>query len=731
MSAKGRPGKLVAAARLEESVAALAARHGAAGDRPELRKDLVMRRLVQMGEVKWVVKDPQANAYYNFDEGQWALIQLFDGTRTVEEIHEVYQAQFPNETIEKSLILEFEEMLRESDLLEKSVAERNLALLERSKTARQRTAEEKAEGFNPFFLLFHVLDPDEFLGKTLKYVRWLWSPPVVVFACAFFAWAIGVIVVNWDPIWNGTKELYALGSKPFLDLVQFVLIITFIGGIHESAHGYVCKMYGGEVHDIGIALVYFTPAFYCNTTDSLLFQNKWHSFWVTAAGIYTEAWICSSATVLWVVSYPDTFLNEFAFKTMLFTGVSTVFFNINPLIKIDGYYALTDLLEIPDLREQSIRHIGLCFQRNILRLPVEVPEASRRKRRIYWIYGTLALAWIAVIMRFIGGLFFNLYNKYFPNWAIALLIVTLYRIFRKRVRLITRTARLVYLDKKELLMLARIRRPVLAAGIVVALILVVPWSRRTLRAPALLRPLQTVRLEAPEDAIVAQALVHEGDQVVKGQPVFRLVSPAAVEEVARLASEGEHWRHEASRGRQTAEAGKVFESEQHGASLEAALKSGQAREERLIVRSPTAGRILSPYLEHLEGRSVPAGTVLAEVGDDRRMTAELAVSERLLDDLERGAPVSALFRGRLAAVRGAVASISSATVAAPQTAGTGSDPAAPAIRPERFIAFAVFENPDGRLLAGMEGSAKIYGRRASYVARIWRVIKRWFQSVVW
>ncbi len=77
---------------------------------------------------------------------------------------------------------------------------------------------------------------------------------------------------------------------------------------------------------------------------------------------------------------------------MLFTGVSTVFFNINPLIKIDGYYALSSIVEIPDLREESFRYIGAVFQNKVLRLPVEVPPASRRKRRIYWIFGTAALA---------------------------------------------------------------------------------------------------------------------------------------------------------------------------------------------------------------------------------------------------------------------------------------------------------------------------------------------------
>ncbi|MFY9551940.1 MAG: HlyD family efflux transporter periplasmic adaptor subunit [Thermoanaerobaculia bacterium] len=630
-----------------------------------------------------------------------------------------------------SLVREYEEMLREMGLVEQSAAEKNLKLLANARTARQRAAEEKAEGFNPFFLLFHVLDPNRFLDRTVKYVRWIWTPPVVAAALVFAAWAFGVILLHWDTVWGGTMELYALTTKPLLDVLQFFFILTFIGAIHEFAHAYAVKIYGGEVHDIGIALLYFTPAFYCDTTDSVLFPNKWHRLWVTTAGIYVEAFMCSVATLVWVVSYPDTLVHEIAFNTMLFTGVSTVFFNINPLIKIDGYYALSSVLEIPDLREESFRYIGAWFQRHVLRLPVEVPAVSRRKRRIYWIFGSLALAWVAVVMRFIGGLFYNLYNHFFPNWAVVLLVITLYRLFRKRVRLVTRTGHLFYLDKKELLMSSRVRAALLAGAAVLALFVLVPWSRRTLRSPAVLRPLATVRLEAPEDAVVTRALAEEGDRVEAGQPVFQLVSAAASEETARLGSERARTAREASRGRESAQPERVFASENRGVSLDAALRSGRAREDRLLVKSPVAGRILTAYLRDLQGQSVPAGTLLAEVGEDRKMAAELTVSERLLDDLVPNARVTALFQGHPRPVKGTIVLVAPAAFAQPKTSAAGADPAAPQLLPERFVALAVFENADGSLITGMNGYAKIYGRRASFAGSAWRVVKRWVQSVAW
>ena len=289
------------------------------------------------------------------------------------------------------------------------------------------------------------------------------------------------------------------------------------------------------MHDIGIALLYFTPAFYCDTTDSLLFPNKWHRLWVTTAGIYIEGFICIFATSLWVASYPDTLLHELAFKTMLFTGVSTIFFNINPLIKIDGYYALSSLLEIPSCARSPFAtwarssNATSCGCRSRFPRPPGASAASTGSSE------SLALAYVGVLMSFITGLFHNLYDRIVPNFAIPLLLLTIYRIFRKRVRLVTRTARLFYLDKKELLMSPRSRTALFSAAALIAAALLLPWSRRTISAPALLKPMTTVRLEAPEDAVVARPSSCTGDRRRRRTAgILSLSSPALAEATGRV-----------------------------------------------------------------------------------------------------------------------------------------------------------------------------------------------------
>jgi putative peptide zinc metalloprotease protein len=696
---------LVSAAPLAQGVEALAARHGRALDRPALKPNLVARRIVQAGEVQWVVKDPDATKYYSFDEGTWGLIQLFDGTRTLREIHDAYQAMFPGEAVEASLVPEYEEVLRGMGLLRQTAAERSLQELSWIKDARRRTAEQKAEGFDIMMIPFHVFDPNRFLDRTQKYVRWIWRLPTVLVALVCIALMAGVIIHHFDTIWAQTLELYAFLRKPFWDVVQFFVILSFIGLVHELAHGYVCKFYGGEVHDIGVALLYFMPAFYCDTTDALLFPSKWHRLWVLLAGMYIEAIICSIATALWVASYPDTLIHELAYKMMLFTGISTIFFNINPLRKIDGYYALASILEIPDLRESSFEYIQSLFKRH---------------------------AFMLVIMYFIGLLFYNFYAKYFPNVAIVLLALTLLRLFRKDVRAFLQGVRLVYLDKKELIMSRRARPYILGSAAVLLLVVAIPWAPWTYETAVVLRPWTEARIEAPEDGTVSQVLVREGDAVRRDSVVAVLSSPEIESGVREAAVAREDQLKRAGRSRQQANASGVFQSEQRAAAAESVLRSEEARRGRLSLRSPVSGAVLTHRVQDLEGRFVRTGDVLAVIGEEDRLKAEIPVTERLLSYLRRGSVVRLQLKSRPAHVlEGRLVQVAPAAEALPATASGAPANLRPAERPERFIAVVEFDNADGANRPGMSGRAKIVLGRKSFLWRTWRVLSHWAQTVVW
>ena len=133
-------------------------------------------------------------------------------------------------------------------------------------------------------------------------------------------------------------------------MLAFTLGITKV--LHEFGHGLSCKHFGGECHEMGIMVLVLTPCLYCNVSDSWMLPNKWQRAMIGAAGMYVELVIASVCTFMWWFSTPGL-LNNLCLNAMFICSVSTVLFNGNPLLRYDGYYILSDVTEIPNLRQKA------------------------------------------------------------------------------------------------------------------------------------------------------------------------------------------------------------------------------------------------------------------------------------------------------------------------------------------------------------------------------------------
>src|SRR5437867_238374 len=254
----------------------------------------------------------------------------------------------------------------------------------------------------------------------------------------------------------------------------------------------------------------------------------------------------------------------------------------------------------------------------------------------------------------------------------------------------------------------RSRVPLAIAAAVLLVILGIPWSHRKMSGATDLKPVKQMRVEAPEEGTVAEVFVHEGDAVAAGQPLFRLGSSAVAEEAERHRGEWDRLLKKSSAGRVSGNALMAYQSEQMAASEGVALRSAETRQSFLLVRSPMAGRVLTARPEDLLGRHATVGMALADIGDCRKMVAEIAVSERFLEYLRIGSPVSALVRTRpTKSWRGTVAAISPATLEQRATSEGADGPDVPPAVPDRFVVRAVFDNPDGALLPGAGANLKI------------------------
>ena len=121
---------------------------------------------------------------------------------------------------------------------------------------------------------------------------------------------------------------------------------------HEFAHGLTCKHYGGDVHEVGLLVMFFTPCFYCNVSDAWLIPEKRKRLWITAAGGYCDLCLWALAVFAWRLSDPQGLVNYLAWVVVTVCA-ARVLFNFNPLLKLDGYYLLSDWLELPNLRQRS------------------------------------------------------------------------------------------------------------------------------------------------------------------------------------------------------------------------------------------------------------------------------------------------------------------------------------------------------------------------------------------
>src|SRR5438309_9181004 len=307
----------------------------------KLRDDLIVsqQQTTESEEASFVVKDPETGNFYRFREVEHFVLQQLDGSTPVDDIRqraeERFGAPLPSDTLDQ-----FIKTLRRLGLLETKDAQGHMS--------RQRG---RIRG-SLLYLRFKAFDPDHLFNRLVGKVRFCFTPQFLVCSAALILLAFGITVSNWDEISRDFGRLL----RP--EALLFVLLTTFvITALHEFAHGLTCKHFGGEIHEMGFLLIYFQPAFYCNISDAWLFREKARRLWVTFAGAYFELFVWAVATLLWRVAERGTWVSAAALVVMATSGVK-IFFNLNPLIKLDGYYLLSDLLDVPNLRRRAFSYTG-------------------------------------------------------------------------------------------------------------------------------------------------------------------------------------------------------------------------------------------------------------------------------------------------------------------------------------------------------------------------------------
>ncbi|MDR0328003.1 MAG: hypothetical protein LBI05_06890, partial [Planctomycetaceae bacterium] len=263
---------------------------------------------------------------------------------------------------------------------------------------------------NVLAIKFKGIDPDRMFTFCYRFVSWCFHPVTLYSALALCICAVTLILVQFDTFYAKLPEFYSFFSPVNMVCLGFVLACTKV--IHEFGHGLTAKHFNGECHELGIMILVLNPCLYVNVSDSWLLPNKWHRIAIGAAGVCIECTMAAICTFIWWFTEPGL-LHYLALNIMFISSVSTILFNINPLLRFDGYFMLADYLEIPNLRQKATKLFNQKCQAWFLGMePPDDPFLPQKNQLWFAAYSVAAWCYRWVVMASILMVVYTIFKHY-------------------------------------------------------------------------------------------------------------------------------------------------------------------------------------------------------------------------------------------------------------------------------------------------------------------------------
>ncbi|HEU5304603.1 MAG TPA: HlyD family efflux transporter periplasmic adaptor subunit, partial [Gemmatimonadales bacterium] len=451
-------------------------------------------------------------------------------------------------------------------------------------------------------------------------------------------------------------------------------------------------------------------AFYCNVNDAWTFPERRARLWVTAAGSWIQLVLASLAAIVWWAATPGTVASQIAFAAVLIGGITTVFMNANPLIPLDGYYALSDYLEIPNLRQRAFAHLAWWVRRRVFRLDVPAPPADPRERRIFLVYGALAGAYIGLILTFFAATSLGWLTRWLGVVGLLLFVVGLGVMLRRPAREWVGTARMALRRFRATLQFRSWRGRLAAASpVVVVLGALVPWPI-TVTARFSTGPQLAIPHVAPDSGIIQRVQVLEGARVTAGAQLLQIRNIELERELAasRRISDSLAARIALARGHDRLADVAVMTAERAGE--EARLRGLRERAEALRIRALGTGLVISHRPEDLRGQWVSSGETVLVLGRLDSLEVRISLGGAGGTLVRPGAQVSLLPDATRKPVRARVAAVSAVAQSPQSIEARLHIPAASTWRP------------------GMTGRASIKLRSSNLWGALWWSVRRGIRS---
>jgi putative peptide zinc metalloprotease protein len=595
-------------------------------DRPRLRPDLVLVEQTYRGELSFIVKDPATRKYFRFRPLEVAVMQSLDGERTVAEAAAALVEQ--GLKVSAAAVGRFAEKLKGMGLCERTLRESSVLLMERLRAQRRSRLSTGPFKGNILRFRWSFGDPDKLLDRTIPYLRFCFTRGFVLASLALFVAQFVILAAKWPEFVRAITDIYLLRASVW-DYVLFWMIGNLIIAAHELGHAYACKRYGGEVHEIGVMMLYFEMAFFCNVNDAWTFPDRKARLWVTAAGSWVQMALGSVCAIVWYLAEPDTLVADVALAGFLVGGITAVVINLNPLIPLDGYYALCDWLEVPNLRKRAFDHLSWTIRARWLGLDLPMPPADEREQRIFLLYATLAAAYTGSIFLVICTVAYGELSRAFGAMGVALLVVAVW-ISTRRTRLRLRDAaadawREIGARPRLRAGLRRAGYGIGAGAAVIALGGFVPWPI-TATGPFLVASGSSGVLVAPDSGVVFEVLVRDGSSVRAGAPLAVIRNLELERSVAAAGRAVDSLRLREAQARARGREGEATRLAAEARAEVARLSGLRDRVRSLTLRAPEDGIVESPRPDTLFGRSVSLGDTLLRLARSNQVEARIALA---------------------------------------------------------------------------------------------------------
>ncbi len=582
--------------------------------RPKLRDHISIQRQEYRGEIWYVYQDHATNRYHRFDYAAHEFMGFMNGDRSVQDIQAILKSKNNNLSPTQDELLQLLGQLHQIDLLQTNTTPDTEELYQRAEKANPQRW--KAFLRNPISLRFSLFDPEALLTTAMPRVKpiFTWIGLSVWFLVLLAA--LLLTVSFWAELSGNAIQQALLPTN----ILLLIILYPFVKLLHELGHAFAVKNWGGEVHEIGVILVLLIPIPFVDASGASAFIHKYQRIIVGAIGIMIEIFIASIALFVWLGVEPGL-VSTIAYDVMLISGVSTLFFNGNPLLRYDGYYVLSDAIGIPNLASRSNRYIGYLLQRYLLNSLNPVSPAHNQNER-YWLFFYAPAAFIyrmlilSVIILLVADQAF-LVGVILGCWMLYNQILS--PIF-KHIKFV------LYNSKNNHNRRYAIVTGSTAVAFLAVILFILPFPLVTVAQGVIWLP-ENSKIRANTNGFVTKILVNTDSTVAKGDGIAVLNDPKLLtrKKILKAQLQDLNAQHKASWANDRVQT-KIIKEQI--LSLQENIKKTNTEIESLVIRSPEAGKIIIPNESDLNGQYFEKGDFIAYIVPSANITGRVVIQQK-------------------------------------------------------------------------------------------------------